>query len=169
MLINQIYGIMTGLGTIDRMKLKKGQHISSQPTPIRHVLGSSPSIIDLLLPTTVVYDEGMFRDVYGFESHSMFKKLKKLTDGGDKKGGGKKGRKNKRKKSKKKNKDRKKSGKMKGKRSYKQQEDDYYEEEDDEEYLIDEEEGLLDTEEAEYQDQSKENDELFSHSDEEEP
>ena len=44
MLINQVYGIMTGLGTIDRMKLRKGERVVSHPIPMRVI---SPYLLSL--------------------------------------------------------------------------------------------------------------------------
>lgn len=40
MILNQIYGIATGLGTIDRMKLKKGDFYVEESIPFEHVFGS---------------------------------------------------------------------------------------------------------------------------------
>jgi len=39
MILNQVYGIATGLGTIDRMKLKKGDYYVEDPIPLSHVFG----------------------------------------------------------------------------------------------------------------------------------
>lgn len=41
MLCNQVYGIVTGLGTIDRMKSKKGVKKVSSPVPFRHIFGDN--------------------------------------------------------------------------------------------------------------------------------
>ena len=39
MIITQIYCLVTGLGTIDRMQLKRGQADSAEPVPFEHVFG----------------------------------------------------------------------------------------------------------------------------------
>lgn len=39
MIITQVYSLVTGLGTIDRMQLKKGQADSVEPIPFEHVFG----------------------------------------------------------------------------------------------------------------------------------
>lgn len=40
MILNQIYGMATGLGTIDRMKLKKGDYYVEEPISFENVFGS---------------------------------------------------------------------------------------------------------------------------------
>ena len=47
MLMNVIYGIMTGTGTIDRLKQKADAtwHLSDeQPTPLEHIWGTGPKV-----------------------------------------------------------------------------------------------------------------------------
>lgn len=40
MILNQVYGMATGLGTIDRMKLKKGDFYVEEPVPFENVFGN---------------------------------------------------------------------------------------------------------------------------------
>lgn len=40
MILNQIYGMATGLGTIDRMKLKKGDYYVEEPVAFEQIFGS---------------------------------------------------------------------------------------------------------------------------------
>lgn len=40
MILNQVYGMATGLGTIDRMKLKKGDFYVEEPIPFENVFGN---------------------------------------------------------------------------------------------------------------------------------
>ena len=43
MLVTQIYSLMTGIGTIDRMQMRRNQVDSFQPIPFNHVFGDEAS------------------------------------------------------------------------------------------------------------------------------
>ena len=66
MLMNVIYGIMTGTGTIDRLKQKADAtwHLSDEdPTPISHIWGTG-SILGYFLPIDPVWKD--FGKLHGY-------------------------------------------------------------------------------------------------------
>lgn len=62
MILNQVYGLATGLGTIDRMKLKKGDFYVENPVPLNHVFGDD--VWFYWLPTAPVFTNR--NDVFGY-------------------------------------------------------------------------------------------------------
>ena len=55
MILNQIYGLSTGLGTIDRMKLKSDDPEEGTPVPFEHVFGSY--ILAWFLPLDPIFED----------------------------------------------------------------------------------------------------------------
>jgi hypothetical protein len=56
MLPNQIYGVVNGVGTIDRMKIKRGQHVRAKPVPFKDVFGVGFWFFHAF-PTNVKFDD----------------------------------------------------------------------------------------------------------------
>ena len=42
MIVTQVYSLVTGLGTIDRLQMKSGSAESAEPIPFEHVFGNEP-------------------------------------------------------------------------------------------------------------------------------
>jgi len=55
MICNQVYGLMIGLGTIDRMKNRKGHKKVGTPVPFTHVFGSS--MWSYCFPVPPIFDD----------------------------------------------------------------------------------------------------------------
>lgn len=76
MLVTQVCGLSSGLGTIDRMQLRRGQPNSEAPIPLRHVFGDSP--IRYLLPLEPVFkdpEEVLHYRIPGYSSSSNLLKI----------------------------------------------------------------------------------------------
>ena len=73
MLMNVIYGIMTGTGTIDRLKQKADAtwHLSDEdPTPLTHIWGTGP-ILGWFLPIDPVWEDFGKLHGYGTTQHAL--------------------------------------------------------------------------------------------------
>eukprot|EP01042_Synura_sphagnicola_P004370 gene4370-5539_t len=55
MIANQFYGLLIGLGTIDRMKQKRGLDRYIRPVPFNYVFGDDP--LRYLLPLPPVFQD----------------------------------------------------------------------------------------------------------------
>ena len=77
MLMNQIYGVTTGIGTIDRMRLRGSRKVEMEPVPWRDVFGTG-SLFWWLCPTDV-----QFEDFFGVMGYSLPQRPRKVK--GDRK------------------------------------------------------------------------------------
>jgi len=70
MILNQLYGLQTGLGTIDRMKLKADDPEDGTPIPLSHVFGTWWPAWFLPLDPIFEDDEAVFHYVLQEEPYS---------------------------------------------------------------------------------------------------